>query len=98
MIEKRDIWGIFFKFPRLLVHLGARQSGLGAGLKERGRRAVSGRGLSAAHGRGAGPMAFSWEETPPQHKHIYICMAKYISIKSSSYSFSFPLICFPKAE
>ena len=39
MIEKRDIWGTFFKFPRLLVHLGAWQSGLGAGLKECGRRA-----------------------------------------------------------
>ena len=97
MIEKRDIWGTFVKFPRLLVHLGARQSGLGAGWKECGRRAVSGRGLSAAHGRGAGPMAFSWEGDPPQHMCIYVCMAKCISIKSSSYSFSFPLICFPKA-
>lgn len=72
MIEKKRHLGDIFQVSSPSGTPWSPQSGLGAGLKECDRRAMSGRGPSAARGRGAGPMAFSWEGTLPSIRaHTY---------------------------
>lgn len=107
-LRRETFGGSFSSFLTFWYTLEPGEAIPGLAWKSMAKGRVSCLGLSVASGKREGPIQFSVgrkERTPlpqsptyPGHTHIYICMTKCISIKSSSYSFSLPLICLPKAE